>query len=92
MKKDISLIVENLTDEQVLKEFTKRFECDGAILLYMEDQKEFGFGRWTSSDGRKWVNEVFTTINSSAIPCNNCISKENQKNNNGSNENDYDNI
>tara|TARA_R110001606_G_scaffold150927_4_gene291245 strand:- start:2 stop:253 length:252 start_codon:yes stop_codon:yes gene_type:complete len=68
MKKDISLVVENLTDEQILKEFTKRFECDGAILLYMEDQKEFGFGRWASSDGRKWVNEVFSTIKNSPLP------------------------
>lgn len=68
MKRNISLAIENLTDEQVLKEFTKRFECDGAVLIYMEDKKEFGFGRWTNPNGRVWVNQLFKTIKNSPLP------------------------
>ena len=42
-RRDITLTIENLTDEQILKEFVKRFECDGAVLIYMEQNKEYGF-------------------------------------------------
>ena len=67
MNRDISLVIENLTDEEILKEFTKRFECDGAVLLYMENKTEFGFGRWSNKNGKVWVKELFKTIKSSQI-------------------------
>ena len=66
-KRDITLTIENLTDEQILKEFVKRFDCDGAILMYMEQNKEYGFGRWNNSSGKIWVNELFKIIESSPI-------------------------
>ena len=34
-----------LTDEQVLEEFVRRFQCDGAVLIYLDSDIEFGFGR-----------------------------------------------
>lgn len=51
--------LENLTDEQILQEFVKRFKCDGAILVYLDSDSEYGFGRWSNSIGRKWVNQIF---------------------------------
>lgn len=68
MNRNINLSVENLSDEQILKEFVKRFECDGAILLYMDKQVEHGFGRWTSGDGRLWVNNLFKIIQGTPTP------------------------
>jgi hypothetical protein len=64
MDRQITLSIENLTDEQVLKEFVKRFDCDGAILIYKDEDMEFGFGRWRNSSGRKWVNGLLKTIQS----------------------------
>lgn len=52
----------DLTDEQVLKEFVKRFQCDGAVLIYYEGGVEYGFGRWVNSKGRKWINLVFDSV------------------------------
>ncbi|HAF32592.1 MULTISPECIES: hypothetical protein [Sphingobacterium] len=57
----------HLTDEEVLKEFVKRFECDAAILIYRDSEIENGFGRWRNSEGRKWVNSVFKTLKQSQI-------------------------
>lgn len=62
MNNNLKLTIENLTDEEILKEFVKRFECDGAALLYVENGEEFGFGRWTNSNGKKWINGLFKTI------------------------------
>jgi hypothetical protein len=59
----IKFPISNLTDEEILKEFVKRFDCDGAVLIYMESQTEYGFGRWKNSSGREWVNHLFKTIN-----------------------------
>jgi hypothetical protein len=59
----------DLTDEEVLKEFVNRFQCDGAVLLYLDSQVEAGFGRWRTQDGRQWVNNLFRSINV-AIPGN----------------------
>lgn len=52
----------DLTDEEVLKEFVKRFNCDGAILIYHDQEREFGFGRWRNSVGKKWVNNLFENL------------------------------
>nr|WP_068890372.1 hypothetical protein [Pedobacter panaciterrae] len=68
MERQIKLSIENLTDEQVLKEFVKRFDCDGAILIYKDDDQEFGFGRWRNSGGRKWVNNLLKVINGASTP------------------------
>ncbi len=59
--------IENLTDEDVLKEFVKRFKCDGAILIYSDSGTEVGFARWRNSGGRKWVNRVFKNIKEDAF-------------------------
>lgn len=53
---------ENLTDEEVLNEFVKRFQCDGAVLIYIDSATEFGFGRWRNTLGRKWVNNLFKSV------------------------------
>lgn len=58
----IKIPIENLTDEEVLKEFVKRFECDGAILIYMESNTEFGFGRWRNTAGKEWVKYLLKKI------------------------------
>lgn len=58
----IKISVSDLTDEEVLKEFVNRFECDGAVLIYLDSKTEFGFGRWQNPTGRKWVNNLFKTI------------------------------
>lgn len=55
-------ILENLTDEQVLKEFVKRFKCDAAILVYLDSDIESGFGRWSNKAGKKWVDETFKKL------------------------------
>jgi len=52
----------HLTDEEVLKEFVKRFECDGAVLIYRDSEVENGFGRWRNADGRKWVSSIFKML------------------------------
>lgn len=46
-----------LTDEQVLQEFVRRFQCDGAMLIYLDDDVENWFGRWRNSNGRVWVKD-----------------------------------
>ena len=51
-----------LTDEEVLKEFVKRFECDGAILIYLDSNGEFGFGEWRNALGKKWVKNVINVV------------------------------
>lgn len=58
----IKFPISNLTDEEVLREFVKRFECDGAVLIYMESSSEFGFGRWKNKEGKKWVQDLFKHI------------------------------
>lgn len=68
MDRNIKLNVENLTDEQVLREFVKRFECDGAVLIYMDRDAECGFGRWSNPKGKKWVDHLFKTIKSAPVP------------------------
>lgn len=60
----IKFPISNLSDEEILKEFIKRFECDGAILIYMESNCEFGFGRWKNNEGKKWVKGLFKHIKS----------------------------
>ncbi|KAA2238807.1 hypothetical protein F0L74_21575 [Chitinophaga agrisoli] len=54
----------DLTDEQVLEEFVKRFQCDAAVLIYLESSSEFGLGRWRNSDGRRWVKDIFAAVKS----------------------------
>jgi hypothetical protein len=58
---------QNLTDEEVLKEFVRRFECDGAVLIYLDSATElgaaeFGFGRWRNTKGKYWVRELFARV------------------------------
>lgn len=51
-----------LTDEEVLKEFVRRFKCDGAVLVYFDEGTEQWFGRWRNTKGRRWVNTFFQHI------------------------------
>lgn len=53
---------ESLTDEEILKEFVKRFECDGAVLLYFDEKQEYSFGRWRNGNGKKWTNHIFNLL------------------------------
>jgi hypothetical protein len=62
---NISSPIAHLTDEQILKEFVKRFQCDGAILIYMEQNTEYGFGRWKTQDGKAWVKQIMNIIKKS---------------------------
>lgn len=57
------LCAHELTDEEVLKEFVRRFQCDGAVLLYKDSEVESGFGRWRTREGRRWVREIMRTVN-----------------------------
>lgn len=66
MKKTESLL-SGFSDEQILKEFVKRFECDGAILVYVEGKTESGLGRWNNSLGRKWVKDTFAKIKQDGV-------------------------
>jgi hypothetical protein len=63
MKNDLTIT--ELSDEQILQEFVKRFRCDGAVLVYLDSDTENGLGRWRTSEGRKWVNNIFSLIKSS---------------------------
>lgn len=54
--------IKNLNDEEILKEFIKRFQCDGAILIYCDSNVEYGFGRWKNKEGRTWVKDIFKRI------------------------------
>ena len=55
-------VAQNLTDEEVLKEFVKRFQCDGAILIYCDRNVEYGFARWRNKTGRLWVKDIFHRV------------------------------
>jgi hypothetical protein len=60
-------VAQNLTDEEVLKEFVKRFGCDGAVLIYLQDESEFGFGAWNNALGRIWVNQIFKRVKQATV-------------------------
>lgn len=60
----IKFPIDNMTDAEVLREFVKRFECDGAILIYMESNSEYGFGRWKNKKGKDWVKNTIQQIKS----------------------------
>ncbi|MEF9477155.1 hypothetical protein [Chryseobacterium sp. 1B4] len=60
--KSLSSKLDQLSDEQVLKEFVKRFKCDGAILIYLENNCESGLARWTNKNGKNWVNNLMPLI------------------------------
>ncbi|WP_223648906.1 hypothetical protein [Hymenobacter psoromatis] len=59
--------IQGLTDEQILKEFVRRFECDGAVLVYLDGSTEFGFGRWRNTIGRNWVHTMFGNLKQAVI-------------------------
>lgn len=61
------IVFDNLTDEEVLKEFVKRFGCDGAVLIYLQDESEFGFGAWNNALGRMWVNQIFKRVKQATV-------------------------
>lgn len=63
---------QNLTDEEVLQEFVRRFECDGAVLIYLDSASEcgaaeFGFGRWRNSKGKYWVDNLFKRVKQAVL-------------------------
>lgn len=53
---------DELNDEEILKEFVKRFQCDGAILLYMDADEEYGFAKSRNVTGKKWANHIFNIL------------------------------
>ena len=62
IKDNKSCDLQELSDEQILKEFVKRFNCDGAILLYLEKNHENGIAQWVNNDGKKWVKNLMPLI------------------------------
>jgi hypothetical protein len=54
--------IEGLTDEQVLKEFVKRFKPDGAMLMYFDSDVTYGFTRWRNKKGREWEKRVVNAL------------------------------
>ena len=50
--------LEGLTDEQVLKEFVKRFKCDAAMLIYFDQDNTFGYTRRRNPPGPHWKRAV----------------------------------
>lgn len=54
---------ENMTDEEVLKEFINRFNVDGAVLFYLEGDYESGLSRWVNKNGEDWCKKIIKTIN-----------------------------
>lgn len=56
------VLFKDVTDEQFLKEFMKRFQCDGAVFIYLDSGDEFAFGKWSNGTGKNWVNSVFTAV------------------------------
>ncbi len=54
--------ISTLTDEQFLKEFMRRFNCDGAAFIYLDSGSEFAFGKWNNGTGRNWVKNVFNAV------------------------------
>ena len=67
----------NLTDEEVLQEFVRRFECDGAVLIYLNSASEcgaaeFGFGRWRNSKGKYWVDSLFKRVKQAVLVPSDC--------------------
>lgn len=62
MAKRIRKDPSQLTDEEVLSEFVKRFQCDAAILIYKDGDMEHGFMRWVNKAGKEWQDEVIDAI------------------------------
>jgi len=62
-----SSLFENLTDEEILKEFVHRFQCDGAVLVYLDSDEEFGFGRWGNKKGKFWVKSLLEILKEKSI-------------------------
>lgn len=56
------MILQKSTDEQILAEFVKRFGCDGAILLYLDNGEESGLAKWINKEGKTWINNIFKEI------------------------------
>ncbi|WP_157885954.1 hypothetical protein [Chryseobacterium glaciei] len=61
-KPSFSNLFEGLSDEDILKAFTERFNCDGALLIYLENDNENGLARWANKNGKKWVNAIMPVI------------------------------
>lgn len=62
MAKKIREDPSNLTDEQVLAEFVKRFQCDAAILIYRDGDYHHAFWKWVNKDGKQWADHVMNLI------------------------------
>lgn len=60
-------VFDKLTDEEVLKEFVRRFQCDGAVLVYLDSDEEFGFGRWCNKKGKFWVKNLLEILENKSI-------------------------
>ncbi|MEZ5013655.1 MAG: hypothetical protein R2794_05135 [Chitinophagales bacterium] len=59
-----SKTIKELTDQEILEEFVKRFKCDGALLVYLDSNTEIGLGRWRNSNGKKWVSQSINILES----------------------------
>ena len=52
----------NLTDEEVLKEFVNRFKCDGAVLIYYDEEGGHGFTRWINKKGKQDCKKIMDAL------------------------------
>lgn len=51
-------MINTLSDKQILSEFVKRFNCDGAILIYKDSDLEVGFSNWSNVEGKRWAKHL----------------------------------
>lgn len=54
---------EDMTDAELLKEFVKRFNIDGAVLFYLDGDHESGLSRWVNKNGENWCKKILKSIN-----------------------------
>jgi hypothetical protein len=62
LMRKVTQSITELSDEKILDEFVRRFKCDGAILIYHEASREFGFARWRNKTGQTWVKGIFNVL------------------------------
>jgi hypothetical protein len=64
---DRKAYLKTLSDEEIIQEFVKRFECDAAVLIYLDSNYEFGFGKWQNLGGKQWVQTLFNAVKEGKI-------------------------
>jgi hypothetical protein len=50
--------IKQLTDEELVNEFVRRFDVDAACIIFVDEGHEYGFGKWRNKAGRDWFNQL----------------------------------